>query len=256
MTAANPDTVATARLSLPRRIADVVRVHAANPWPTIITPWLIYVAIFVLTVGVWGAIVTAAGGADKLDEDAFSTNGGVSWVFVFLMVVAIQAMNLSFPFALGMGITRRHYYLGTIAYFLGLALMFSAGTAIFGSIERATGGWGVNGWFFTPWFLSDMGVGERFLVFLLIALFFLSFGLASGSIWVRWRIVGLYLFLGSLAVVLVGLVWLATATQSWGDVGQFFVSNTPLEIVAWTLPVTLVSAVAGYFLMARATPRS
>ncbi len=243
-------------VSFASRILDVVRINVANPWPMVITPWLIYLTIFGLTLAVWWAIAIAAGGAERIEPDAFAYNGGVAWLFVYLMVVAIQAMNMTFAFALGMGLTRRHYYVGSVVFFGGLAVMFAGGTSLLSLIEDATDGWGVNGRFFTPWMLTDVSVGERFLLFLIVAVFFLAFGAAAGSLWVRWRVVGLYLFLGGIALAAVLWVWLTTVANGWPAVGEFFVSHSLLEIVAWTLPVTVVAGLAGYFFLGKATPRS
>ena len=45
--------VATApRVPLTKRLANVIRIHVANPWPTLVSPWLISTAIFGLTYAI------------------------------------------------------------------------------------------------------------------------------------------------------------------------------------------------------------
>ncbi len=246
-----PATVAP----LTHRIVNVLRLHIANPWQTLITPWLVYAAIFGASLAIWYAVVTAAGGRDQIDPDAFSTNGGSSWIFVYMMVIAIQAMNLTFSFALGLGMTRRDYYLGTSAYFVALSAMYAAGITVLGGVESATDGWGVGGSFFASWPVADLSSWQQFLVYFLLANLFVFFGAAAGSVWVRWRSLGLYLFLGAILALGIAWVWGTTAADSWGAVGDFLTGNSVLTIVLWTVPVTLAAGVAGHLFLRRATPR-
>ena len=241
---------------LVRRIVNVVRLHAANPWTTIITPWMIFAVVFGLNVAVWYAVVVAAGGRDKLDPGAFSSNGGGTWILIFLMVAAIQAMNLTFRFALGMGFTRRDYYIGTLLYFALLAAMFASGITLMAIIERATNGWGVDGRFFMPWEAAATSAPTLWLVILLAALVFIAVGIAAATMWVRWGAVGLYMFFGAFAVVTVGTVWLVTWAKAWDDVGDYLTGHSPLTIVSWTVPITVVSAAFGYLMLRRATPKA
>ena len=254
-TMATPLAAPMSAPSLLRRIINVVRVHIANPWPTLVSPWLVYGVVFGLNVAIWYAVVVAAGGRENIDAVAFSSNGGVSWIYVYMMVVAIQAMNLTFSFALGVGLTRRDYYLGTAVYFTALAALFALGITAFGAIESATDGWGVNGRFFAPWVVGDMAAWRQCLFHFAMMMFFFFFGSAAGSVWVRWRAVGLYLFIGSLLLMTVGLVWIASVTGQWAAVGRFLTGHSPIYLAAWSVPVTVGAALAGYALMRRATPR-
>ena len=240
---------------LSHRIANVLRLHIANPWQSLITPWLVYAAIFAANMAIWLAVTTAAGGRDQLDSNAFSTNGGASWIFVYMMVISVQAMNLSFAFALGLGMTRRDYYLGTAAFFVALSAMYAAGITVLAGVETATGGWGVDGRFFSAWVVAELPSWQQFLVYFLLALLFFSFGATAGSVWVRWRTLGIYVFLGAILLLVVAWVWGTTAAGGWGTVGRFFTDNSTLTVVLWTLPVTLVSGVAGYLVLRRATPK-
>lgn len=240
---------------LARRLATVMRVHVANPWPTLITPWLVFLAVFGFNYAIWLTVTTAAGGRDQLDPDAFNSNGGSSWIYIYMLVVAIQAMNLTFAFVLGLGVTRRDYYLGTAVYFTGVAVMFSAGMTAFAQIESATNGWGLDARFFAPWVLGDLSWWRLFLVHLLLEAFFLFVGAMAGAMWVRWRVYGLYAFLGGLALLVVAVMVVASRLDAWGAVGRFFTDNSALVVVGWTLPLTLAAASAGFAIMRRATPR-
>lgn len=72
-----------------------------------------------------------------------------------MMVVAIQVLNLTFPFALGYGVARRDFYLGTTLSFVMLSVGYGALLTVLGYIEEATGGWGLGGKLFTAIYFSD-----------------------------------------------------------------------------------------------------
>ncbi len=241
---------------LGRRVWNAVRLHAANPWPTLIMPWFIFAAIFGLTAAIWYVVTVAAGGTQNLDADAFDDNGGVTWVLFFLVVMAVQAMSLTFRFALGIGMTRRDYYLGTVAYLAVLAATYAAVIAVIAQFERLTNGWGLGGQFFAPWGLEVLSVWQLWCFYAAACLLFAMLGVATGAVWVRWRATGLYLFLGLLALLFIAVVWLVTVTASWGDLGTYLVSRSPAVSVAWTLPITALCGVCGHLVLRRATPRA
>lgn len=244
-----------ARVPLTKRWANVVRIHVANPWPTLVTPWLIFAAIFGLTYAIWHIVVIAAG-PRGVDADAFQYNGGSTWILFYMVVVAAQSMNQTFRFAMGFSSTRRDYYLGTATLFVGLSAIYAAGITVLAAVESLTGGWGVNGGFFAPAALSDLPLIQVAYVYFATLLFMFFLGAAVGSVFVRWGGNGILVFFGSLAVVLVATIWLVTRASAWGTVGSFFTDNSVTTILTWSLPVTLVAALVGYALMRRATPRA
>ena len=86
------------------RILNVVRLHLANPWTAVIMPWLIFGAIFALNWSIWLIVWTAASPADRADvSDGLQWNGAVFYFFVYMLIVAAQAMNATFSYALGLG---------------------------------------------------------------------------------------------------------------------------------------------------------
>lgn len=241
---------------LRRRVGNAIRLHVANPWPTLITPWLVFAGVFGLNVAIWYIITVAAGGAQNLDADAFDYNGGVTWVLIFLLVMAVQAMSLTFRFALGLGMTRRDYYLGTVAYLGLLAAMYAAGIALLAQVERLTDGWGLGGRFFAPWFLADLPAWQLWYLNTVVGLLLAMVGVAAAAVWVRWKAAGMYVFFGGLALLVVGAVWLMTVSDAWGSLGRYLSTHEPVLIATWTLPVTALSAAVGYLLLRRATPRA
>lgn len=237
------------------RLGNVLRLHATNPWTTIYTPWLIFLAVFGLNVAIWYAVAAAAGGKEQLEPNAFHGNGGGAWILGFLVVVAVQSMSLTFRFALGMGFTRRDYYLGTVIYHFLLALMFATGITVLAQIEDATDGWGVGGHFFSPWGEQTFSGWQSWYLILTIAVVLMLVGIAAATMWVRWAALGLYIFFGVTAVLTVGAIWLITWADKWGAVGDFFTGHSAVAIVSMTIPLGIASGVFGYFMLRRATPK-
>ena len=239
-----------------QRVLNVVRLHLTNPWTTIILPWLIMAVILLGNLAIWALILANTPTADLADvREGLGYSGASTYIFVYIMVVAVQAISVTFPFALGYGVTRRDYYLGTALTFVGLSAMFSIGLTLLSVIEEATNGWGLGGRMFTPIYYGE-GWGQRLFAYFAAFLFFFSVGMAAASIWVRWKANGLTAFFIGLGVLVVGGGALLTVTNSWVAFGQFFANAGFIGSYAWSLVVSAIAAVGGFFVLRRATPKS
>lgn len=238
------------------RLTRVVKLHFANPWPVIVTPWLIIALIFVVSLAVWWIIsVTAGAEASAEVSEGFQYSGSSFWIFVYMMVVAVMAMNQSFAYALGFSSTRRDYYLGTAITFVILSAIYTAAIVLLGIIERATNGWGLGGSMFDSMFFGNGPFEQAFCVFVGF-LFFFFVGAASGAVYVRWKAMGIILFFAVIALLLIGGAALLTLTGNWGAFGGFFANAGFVGSYAWSLVLTVIAAVAGFLILRRATPRS
>jgi hypothetical protein len=238
------------------RLFAVARLQFTNPWTVLVLPWLILTAILLLNMGIWWLIVANTTLADRGDAmQGTEYSGAISYAFVYMMVVAVQAINGYFPFAMGLSVTRRTYYAGTALAFVALSVAFSVGLSIYALIEQATGGWWLGGRMFTAVYFGDNPL-ERFFIFFTILMFFFFVGSAVASVYVRWRAVGMITFFASLAILIVGILALLTLTDSWGAVGAWFAATGLVGTFAWTLVPTALAALTGYLLLRRATPKN
>jgi hypothetical protein len=239
------------------RIWAVVKLNLANPWTAILLPWIILGIIFVVNYAIWLIIARATSGEDRVDAiDGFSYSGASMYIFVYMLVVAVQTFNLTFPFALGYGVTRRDFYLGSALTFVLLSAMYSIGLTILSVIEEATNGWGLNGSMFTAVYYGDGPWYERLWIFFVAFLFFFFVGAIAASIYVRWKSNGIIGFFLGLGVLIVGLAGLFTFTETWHLVGGFFASWGFLGSYTWSLVLTALAGIAGFFILRRATPKS
>ena len=250
------DRPATGRTTLSRVLA-VVKLQFTNPWGVLILPWLILIAILVMNIAIWWIIFTsAATDADRADiREGLLYGGAGSYIFVYMLVVAVQAINGYFPFALGFGVTRRNYYLGVALFFVIIAVIFTVGMSILGAIEEATDGWGMGGRMFTAAYFGENWVERGFIYFTLL-LFFFFVGSTVAAIYVRYRATGMTFFWLALSLALIVVGAIITLTQGWGAVGGWFADTGLVGSYAWSLVLTAIAAVSGYAVLRRATPKS
>jgi hypothetical protein len=260
MTALPLTLAAPSARPLGSRLVNVARLHAANPFTIFWTPLYVVGLIFAANWVIWWIVRTAAPNNPETVQgvsNGFQYSGASLWIFVYMMVIAIMAMNASFSLALGFGSTRRDFILGTGLTFVGLAALYSLIYILLAGIETWTGGWGLGGAMFnsiffgleSPWWLRLFHVFALFL-------FFFAIGSAFGSMYVRWKARGLSLFFVILSAVLLGIVALITVTASWPAVGEFFVAVGFTGAYALSLVISVIAGVSAYGILRKATPRS
>lgn len=250
------DTPVTAGLL--NRVSAVVRLQFVNPMTVLVMPWAILLTIFVANVAIWALIMAGLNeSADRAKvADGFQWSGASTFIFVYMMVVAIQSINATFPFALGLSVTRRDYALGAGVSFVALAGIFATGLAILAAIEEATGGWGLGGRMFTAVYFGDGTWYERYFIFFAAMLFFFFVGSSIAAIYVRWKSLGVTVFFVALGFVLIGIGALLTVTDTWLTLGEWILGNGWVGNYAWSLVITAIAAVATYLLLRKATPRN
>lgn len=258
MSTATLDTAPHAPAGALARIWAVVKLNLANPWTAIILPWIILGVIFAANLAIWLIINRAVGdAADRADAaEGFGWSGASLYIFVYMMVVAVQTVNLTFPFAQGYGVTRRDFYLGTALTFVLLAAMYSVGLSILAAIEEATGGWGLDGRMFTAIYFGDGAWYERLWIYFVLFLFFFFVGAVAAAIYVRWKANGMIAFFLGLGLLLIGIAALFTYTGTWPLFAEFFAVSGWLGSYTWSLVPTAIAAIAGFFVLRRATPKS
>jgi len=240
------------------RLLSVMKLHLANPWTTITLPWIILATIFTANLAIWALIFMNTPASAHADIAAgLQWSGASLYIFVYMMVVAIGAINVTFPFALGYGVTRRDYYLGTSLQFILLSVMYATGLTVLAELEKVTNGWGLGGRMFTAaYFGSDLVWYQQFFVFFAMLMFFFFVGAALAAVFVRWKGTGITFFFIALGAVVLAALYLLTLTDSWPAVGEFLGNAGWVGTYAWSLVITVISAVAGYLILRKATPRN
>lgn len=222
----------------------VARMQLVTKWTYLGNPLVILAAAFLLSIAIFALI--------PVDEPKFG--GGSQAPLWYFMVLGIQSMTLAFPFSQALSVSRRAFYLGTLGLFSVLAGAMTAIYLLGGIVERATNGWGVNGFFFAlPWVADGPWYGTAVFYFT-IMMFMFIIGFWFATIYKRWGTIGMLISLIGSAVLLLGIVALATLNQWWGSIGYWFVQQTPLTMGAWAAALCVVLAGGSYLTLRRAIP--
>lgn len=237
------------------RVINVMRLHLVNKSQMIVTPWLIMSFIFSISLMI-GLMFRPSAPSAITDDTEFTMefNGALMFFLIYMLVLAVMAVSQVFPFSQSFSVTRRDFYAGTVLTFFSLSIAFSIVITVLSWIEDTTNGWGLNVSVFNPGIFGE-NLAERFFIMVVLFMFFFMTGIATASVYVRWKANGMYIFFGVLTLILVGLAWLATLTDSWDAVGQWFATMGVLGVVSWTLVPSALALVTGYLILRKSTPR-
>lgn len=235
------------------RVWRIVRLHYANRFNSIITPLAIAAGIFVVYLIIAGIIVYSIG-LPAAGGNQYSTS--LVYFLPYQVVFAVQAMNLTFAYALGMSSTRRDFSFGTWFMFLIQSAGFAVIFTMMSYLEQWTHGWGLHTQIFQTFIYGTGNPAQRLLTFFAGVLLFQCIGSVFGAVFVRWRTNGLYVISAVFVFVLLGAVALITFTNSWVTVGHWFVAVGPAGFTAWLLVPAVVFAVIGHLALRGATPKS
>lgn len=229
------------------RIMNVVRLQLSRKSTFIGIPLLILGGAGILSIIVFNMIPASA-------PVKYAGGASLSPIWYF-MGIGLYARNLTFPFAISLGVTRREYFLGSMltAFFssLGMAIVYGVGAVI----EDATGGWGMNGYYFrVPGLWEYMGPIYTALMYLVLSMLLFAIGFGFASIFKRWGSLALTASLVALGLVLAGFVLLATKLNLWGAVGEFFSNLAAGGTFALVAALTVVVVAASYLPLRRSTP--
>ncbi|TLF80922.1 ABC transporter permease [Nocardia cyriacigeorgica] len=214
-----------------RRAVSVSRIHTVA-WPLLIAwPVGILLVAFLIPWVIFALV----------DTDETSITGSVSAVLGFTLAFYTGAMTQTFPFALGMSVTRRDYFAATLL--VAAAQIFGTAVVLWGLglIEEATDGWGVKMVMFD---VPGQFTGNPLIqlaTYLAILALIGGVGLVTGALYQRWRVTGLYTFLATLLLGL-GVAAIVITWQSWWpEVGRWF-ADTPRAVPMVLLPAVLALA--------------
>lgn len=250
-----PITRTEARSRFPE-IWRIARLHAVNPSIFFGVPWIILGGAWAVSL-VITLIIQAGTGGSVSAEDLEGMR--YSWAVLspqwYLVVVGVQAIGLTFSFALGFGSTRRDFWLGTSIMFVLVSIMYAVAIATLVQIEIATSGWGVNMHMFDALWYGQTNWFVDFYTTFALQLLVLFIGASITTVYMRWRMRGMLILLFSAIIVLLAVIAGITLSQSWPAVFEWFGGIGIVGVFTIVLVKALAWAVAGYFVIRRATPR-
>jgi hypothetical protein len=219
------------------RVLTAARMQIVHPMVILGVPWLVASLAFGINLAVWGL----ADIRQYEGDDGFT--GGVLSLYFTVLVVFVQAVTQLLPFAMGVSLSRRTYWLGVGLVGVLSALGYGVALAAISLVERATDGWGVGLNFWTPAPLKTESFFLQVLVSGAPMLAFIAVGVALGVLYKRWGNNGVWgLVIGGL-LVLGGAAVLLTWLEAWGSIGRWFADRS-LATLSIGLPVAIAVVVA------------
>jgi len=222
------------------RILTVARMQFVNKYTFVWMPLIVLTGAFVLSVIVFAMI--PYGGAKY--------GGGSQAPIWYFFGLGIMSLSYTFPFSQALSITRREFFLGTMLAALVTAVMLGLAFGVGGTIERATGGWGLNGYFFSLDWLWTAGPISAGVFFAVVAMLLFVAGFWGATIYRRFAAIGLTIALVLLGLVLVATIWVIGRLEAWGAVGDW-VSGLGVLGLTGVLAIAAVALGAASFLTLR-----
>lgn len=228
------------------RVIKVAQMQLINKWTFLGIPMVILVGSTAITFAIWALLPASA-----REGTLYSGSGqAVMWYFLAL---GIQSLTYTFPFSQAMSVSRKTFYLGTLGLFAVFALGYAVLYYVLGLLEQTTGGWGFNGQIFAlDWIAENNGAIQILFYFVAMVLLFMI-GFWAATVYMRWKATGLLIAGIGFAVLVLGLVGLATLNNAWPQVGAWFagIQVFGLSIVLGCLCVVLAGG--SYLTLRRAT---
>lgn len=226
------------------RTLNVVRMQLVNRQTYVWVPLIVLVGSWLLSIAIFAMI----------PFDGPKAGGGSFAPLWYFLAVGVQALTRTFPFSQAMSVTRREYFLGTLLTAAATSAMLSVIFVIGGLIELATGGWGVNGWFFHLDWLWAAGPWGALLVFFVLAMLFFITGFWAATIFKRFGTLWLTVVIVGIGALLVGAIFLITRLEVWEQVIMWILVQGSLGLTLWGLLLAAVLAVVSFATLRRAIP--
>jgi hypothetical protein len=187
----------------------------------------------------------------SLSNDETINTGAIASIFVYAFVAGTLTLKETFPFAIGLSIRRKDYFLGTALTVIIVNVISAIALTVLSVIEQATDGWNVNLHLFKIGFLNDLPVigilGVN--VIMLIHSFFLGFVISS----LHRRFGGMSMYIFFTAMLLIGTIGSYTMTHYdlWIDLGKW-IADQYLNLFWWLIPLVVLYSLISYGLLRRA----
>jgi hypothetical protein len=226
-------------------LVKVARLHLVDRFSYTWLVWGVLAFTFVVNVAIFAVV-------PQTQPDGNFT-GALVTIYIFMAVIGVQAATKFLPFAFTLGMSRRTYYLGTVALVVGLCLVYAAILTMLWWLEGVTNGWGLQLHFFrVPWILGGPWYQVLVTNFVLMSFVFL-FGLVAGLIYRRFALLGSVVFYASLTLLVVLGIMVITWRQAWPAVGSFVANLNILTASGLVAVIAAAFAVGGYLTIRRIT---
>lgn len=233
-------------------LIKIVRLHFADPMRMIGVPLFIFGSIVVLCIIVMALLRSFAPATPAELSEGFRNNQAVLWCYAgYFVSVGVMAYARTMPFALGVGSTRRQYFVGTCLALLLESAFIGATMTVLLALEKVTGHWFNGARAFDVLVIGNGNYLSTFLMGFGLSAVMLVIGTLFAVVFMRWNQKGVIgVILGSVAVLL-AVIWMLLSA----GVNPFlwFEGAIFAKVALVMIGVAFISA-AGSWLMLRRAP--
>ncbi|MBP3964162.1 hypothetical protein [Paenibacillus lignilyticus] len=225
-------------------VQNVVKMYARDKFGWFILPWVILLSSFVVNLLI----------ASLLPIDEKLVTGGLMSIFIYMMVVGIISLSQNFPFALGLSVRRRDFFLGSMLMISLLSTGISIILCLLSYIESSViDGWGVQLYFFHLPYLSDGNVFSEFVIYFSCMVSLYMTGFLCASVHRRFGRNGMYVLSIAAVLLITILFYVINYMGWWSTIFHFFGDHTAVQLAEMLLPITVCLSIVAYLLLRRAT---
>ncbi|MFC5649229.1 hypothetical protein ACFPYJ_08810 [Paenibacillus solisilvae] len=211
----------------------------------LLMPWIILGSSFVVNIIV---------GLFMAENNDKFYSGGITSIFIYMLVIGIITLTQSFPFALGLSVRRTDYFLGTTLTAFIVSVLTAIILSLLSYLEAdVTNGWGVHLHFFKLPYLNDGSLFQQLAIYLIgmFHIFFLGFVIAS----LHRRHGKTGMTLGAIIALVAGTVgtFLINRYELWDNIFNVLRELTAFQIAIWLLPLTVCYMIISFLFLRRAT---
>lgn len=226
------------------RTLNVVRLQFVNKQTFVWVPLLVLGGAILISYIIFAMI--------PIDQPKYG--GGAQAPLWYFLVVGIQALTMTFPFSQAMSLTRREFYIGSLAAAAVTAAILSVVFVGLGLLEQATNGFGINGYFaYLPW-LWEGGWAAALLEYFVIAMLFFIIGFWAATIYKRWGTFVTTAVMIGLGLLLLLAIFIITRMEAWPSVWEWILDTGALGFALWGAVLAVVLAVGSYLSLRRSIP--
>lgn len=222
-----------------KRILNVARLHT-TVWPLIIGWPIAVLAIgFAISYTIFALIPTT--------DSEYNFTGAVSSMYGFAVAFYLQTVTQTFPFALGISVTRREFFTASAVVGGLQSALLATVVFVLSLIEAATDGFGVKLRMFGVLRYATDSLVLQWIGLFTTMLAVASIGLFVGVIYQRYRVNGVLAVCIAAVVAIGGGAVVVTWQRWWPEVGRFF-TETPAVLLVGLIPLTVsvLFAAAGW----------
>jgi hypothetical protein len=223
------------------RVSSVVKMHSRDKWSWFIVPWLVMLSSFTINLII-----------SYLIDEPLKT-GGIASIYIYTFIAGIITLAQTFPFALGMSVSRTDYFLGTSAMIILTSIGSTILLFLLGLTEGWTNAWGSDLNYFRVPYLSDGPLINQLTVPLVLLLFMHYSGILIAATHKRSGRNVMFIISGVMLLVGTVLGFLANYLNWYPAIFKWMGEQTAVDYTLWMLPLIVIFAAVSYLLLRKTT---